>query len=130
MSNGAVQVLSLEGVAMELTHTHLRYLAAVRELSGTCTAVSSAQVAALLGVSRPSVARMLGVLAQRELIAKEHYGKVVLTPAGEAAARCYQARVECLLGRLPELGLSLSREEALCAAGALAAVLPARCFPK
>lgn len=115
---------------MELTHTHLRYLAAVRELAAAHASVSSAQVAALLGVSRPSVARMLGVLAQRELVAKEHYGKVVLTPAGEAAARRYQDRVECLLGRLPALGLSLSREETLCAAGALAAVLPARCFPQ
>lgn len=115
---------------MELTHAHLKYLAAVRELSGTHAAVSSAQVAALLGVSRPSVARMLGVLAQRELVAKERYGKIVLTPAGEAAARRYQARVECLLGRLPEMGLSLSPEEALCAAGALAAVLPEWCFPK
>ena len=115
---------------MELTHGHLRYLAAVLELSATHTSVSSAQVAALLGVSRPSVARMLGVLAERNLIAKERYGKVILTPAGEAAARRYQERVESLLGRLEELGLSLSREEALCAAGALAAVLPARCFPE
>lgn len=115
---------------MDLTHTHLKYLVVVRELAQTHAAVSSAQVAALLGVSRPSVARMLGVLAERELIAKKRYGKIVLTPAGEDAARCYQARVECLLGRLPELGLSLSREEALCAAGTLAAVLPERCFPK
>lgn len=115
---------------MELSHAHLKYLAAVWELSAGRGAVSSAQVAALLGVSRPSVARMLGVLAERELIAKERYGKVVLTPAGEAAARRYQSRLVSLAGRLPELGLSLSREEALCAAGALAAALPERCFPE
>ncbi|MBQ9329530.1 MAG: metal-dependent transcriptional regulator [Oscillibacter sp.] len=113
---------------MELTNTHLRYLLAIYDLAQSGGVVSSAQIAAALGVSKPSVARMLSILAERELVEKASYGKVALTEQGTAAARQYGERLRQLADRLPALGLDLSREEIDAAAGALAAALPERCF--
>ena len=48
---------------MELSQAHLRYLLAIGELSQGKAAVSSTQVARVLQVSRPSVTRMLAILA-------------------------------------------------------------------
>ena len=102
---------------MELTNTHLRYLLAIYDLAQSGGVVSSAQIAAALGVSKPS-----------ELVEKARYGKVALTEQGTAAARQYGERLRQLADRLPALGLDLSREEIDAAAGALAAALPERCF--
>ena len=52
---------------MELSSAHLRYLLAIGQLSQGTGAVSSAQVARALQVSRPSVTRMLTVLAEKNL---------------------------------------------------------------
>lgn len=64
---------------MELSQAHLRYLLAIGELSQGKAAVSSTQVARVLQVSRPSVTRMLAVLAEKDLVTKERYGKITLT---------------------------------------------------
>lgn len=64
---------------MDITQTNLRYLLAVYELMGSHTGVAAVEVSRRMGVSKPSVTRMLGVLAQRGLLAKEPYGKVRLT---------------------------------------------------
>lgn len=64
---------------MELSQAHLRYLLAIGELSQGKAAVSSTQVARVLQVSRPSVTRMLAVLAEKDLVTKERYGKIILT---------------------------------------------------
>ena len=90
--------------------------------------VSSVQVARALRVSRPSVARMLDVLAEKELVTREHYGKIQLTETGAALARELAAGLRDLERRLPALELDLSPEETAAAAGALAAALPERCF--
>ena len=108
---------------MELTHAHLRYLLAAYELSEQAATISSAKIAGRLGVSRPSVARMLGVLAERELVTKERYGKVTLTKQGAAAARCYLRQIQLLAEQISSLGFDLSREELFAAAGALASAL-------
>ena len=63
---------------MELSQAHLRYLLAIGELSQGKAAVSSTQVARVLQVSRPSVTRMLAVLAEKDLVTKERYGKIIL----------------------------------------------------
>lgn len=118
----------MENKPLELTHTHLRYLLAVYQLAQQGGGVSSAKVAGMLGVSKPSVTRMLGVLAERELVTKERYGKIVLTELGSEIAGRYQSRLHRLTERLPALGLDLSREELDIAAGALVAALPERCF--
>ena len=112
---------------MELTSTHLRYLLAIFRLSRTRPAVSSVDVAGALQVSRPSVTRMLSVLAEKDLVTKERYGKLALTDRGAALARGQQDYVRRLALRLPSLGLELSDREAEEAALALAAALPPRC---
>ena len=61
---------------MELSQAHLRYLLAIGELSQGKAAVSSTQVARVLQVSRPSVTRMLAVLAEKDLVTKERYGSL------------------------------------------------------
>lgn len=76
---------------MELSQAHLRYLLAIGELSQGKAAVSSTQVARVLQVSRPSVTRMLAVLAEKDLVTKERYGKITLTETGAALAHQLQA---------------------------------------
>ena len=115
---------------MELSQAHLRYLLAIGRLAREQAAVSSAQVARALQVSRPSVTRMLAVLAEKDLVTKERYGKITLTETGAALARQLQAGLRDLERRLPALGLELDREETAAVAGALAAALPERCLRK
>lgn len=117
---------------MELSQAHLRYLLAIGELSQGKAAVSSTQVARVLQVSRPSVTRMLAVLAEKDLVTKERYGKIILTETGAALAHQLQAGLRDLERRLPALGLDLDldREETAAVAGALASVLPEHCLRK
>ena len=113
---------------MELSQAHLRYLLAIGELSQGKAAVSSTQVARVLQVSRPSVTRMLAVLAEKDLVTKERYGKITLTETGAALAHQLQAGLRDLERRLP--GLDLDRGETAAVAGALASVLPEHCLRK
>ena len=87
---------------MELSQAHLRYLLAIGELSQGKAAVSSTQVARVLQVSRPSVTRMLAVLAEKDLVTKERYGKITLTETGAALAHQLQAGLRDLERRLSE----------------------------
>ena len=96
---------------MELSSAHLRYLLAIGQLARGKPAVSSAQVAAVLQVSRPSVTRMLAILAEKDLVTKERYGKITLTETGAALAGQLQAGLRNLERRLPALGLELDQEE-------------------
>ena len=81
---------------MEWTCTHLRYLLAIYTLSQKAPNVGAAAVARALGVSCPSVTRMLGILTQRGLLERERYGKTDrggtlsggLPPGGGAAGPC------------------------------------------
>ena len=88
---------------MELTSTHLRYLLTIYQLSRVRPEISSAAVAGALGVSRPSVTRMLGILAEKDLVTKERYGKLALTDRGAALARRQLDCVRLLALRLPAL---------------------------
>ena len=89
---------------MELSRAHLRYLLAIGQLSQGRGAVSSVQVARALRVSRPSVARMLAVLAEKELVTRERYGKIHLTETGAALARELAAGLRDLERRLSGAG--------------------------
>ena len=81
---------------MELSQAHLRYLLAIGRLAREQAAVSSAQVARALQVSRPSVTRMLSILAEKDLVTKERYGKITLTETGAALAHQLQiGRASC-----------------------------------
>lgn len=112
---------------MDLTSAHLRYLLTIYQLSQAQPEVRSASVAEALGVSRPSVARMLAILSEKELVTKEYYGRVTLTDQGAALARQQMEYVRCLALRLSALGLDLTAQEAEEAALALVEVLPSRC---
>ena len=93
---------------MDLTSTHFRYLLVIYQLSQVRPAVSSAGVAGTLRVSRPSVTRMLSILAEKDLVTKERYGKIALT------LMIAESRTECLIRekvvtfRMVKLNLLLS----------------------
>ena len=64
---------------MELTPAHLRYLLAIYEVSQTHLDISSRSIAEKLGVTKPSVVRVMNLLMERGMIVKEYYGKIYLT---------------------------------------------------
>ncbi len=106
---------------MEISSAHLRYLVTIYEISQTVPDVCSASVANRMGVSKPSVARMLGVLMEKQLIVKKLYGKIYLTDQGFLLARNFDRRVRLLTERIPGMGLELTEEETYTAACAIAA---------
>ena len=67
---------------MELTSAHLRYLLAIYEVSQTHLDISSRSIAEKLGVTKPSVVRIMNLLMERGMIVKEHYGKIYMTDRG------------------------------------------------
>ncbi|QAT49267.1 MarR family transcriptional regulator [Caproiciproducens sp. NJN-50] len=107
---------------MELSSTHLRYLYTIYEISLAASDVRSASVAERMQVTRPSVARMLGVLIQKKLVTKELYGKIHLTDSGLFIAGNFYRKVQFLKSRIPLMSLSLTEEEAFEAACAMAFV--------
>ena len=109
---------------MRLTATHLRYLLAIDELARETPGVSAGAMAKALAVSKPSVTRMVNLLADRGLLERERYGKVFLTEEGIRTARVYRDRLEQLCGRIPRMELSLTEEELTETAYLLAASLP------
>lgn len=111
---------------MELTAAHLRYLLAIYALARARSQVVAVDVSKTLGVSKPSVTRMLGVLRERGLLLQERYGKISLTEEGRRLAAAYDGCVRCLGARLEETGLDLTEEERTGLACLLAASLPAR----
>ena len=111
---------------MELTAAHLRYLLAIYELTRTRPQVVAVDVSKTLGVSKPSVTRMLGVLRERGLLLQERYGKISLTEEGGHLAAAYDGGVRRLAARLEEAGLDLTAEERTGLACLLAASLPVR----
>ena len=96
---------------MEISNAHLRYLLAIYDLSMSAPEVSSAGVARLLGVTKPSVTIMTDALLKRELVKKERYGKIMLTELGRAEARRFGRKVAAVRRRLPRLGIRMTEQE-------------------
>lgn len=113
---------------MELTAAHLRYLLAIYEVAQTHLDVSSRSIAEKLGVTKPSVVRVLNLLMERRMIVKAPYGKIYLTDRGIYVARLVQQKLELILANFPPLGLELDEGERRAAALAMAAALPERTF--
>ena len=109
---------------MSLSDANLRYLFALSELAGPGRPVRSMEVADLLGVSRPSVVRVLHTLAERGLVEKAHYGKITLTPKGQFTVDYYRELVDRIHADFPHTGLELTLPQRRQAALALAAALP------
>lgn len=67
---------------MELTPAHLRYLLAIYEVSQTHLDISSRSIAEKLGVTKPSVVRVLNLLMERGMIVKEYITARSTSPTG------------------------------------------------
>ncbi len=115
---------------MELTAAHLRYLLAIYEIAQTQQDVSSRSIAERLGVTKPSVARVLNLLMERGMIVKAHYGKIYLTDRGIFVARKVRRQLDCVLEHFPplQLDVEMTEGERYSAALALTSALPERAF--
>ena len=102
---------------MRLTDAQIRCLLALLSLTRLGGAIASKDVSKVLGVSRPSVHRMLENLGNSGLTEKKPYGAVKLTEEGLRLAEELEARRDRLLLLFARrFGLSMDQ-------GALAATL-------
>ena len=113
---------------MELTSAHLRYLLAIYEVSRTHLDISSRSIAEKLGVTKPSVVRIMNLLMERGMIVKEHYGKIYMTDRGIWVAKQVDRELKTILTHFPPVSESLSEEERFTAALAMTSALPERIF--
>ena len=105
---------------MSLTDANLRYLFTIYEIAQTKMDVSSMEVARALGVTKPSVVRVLDALMRRGLVVKERYGK----DRGVFTVRYYAALIQTIEEQFPDFGFTVNAEQRQAAALAMAAVLP------
>ena len=96
---------------MELTSAHLRYLLAIYEVSQTHLDISSRSIAEKLGVTKPSVVRIMNLLMDRGMIVKEHYGKIYLTDRGIWVAKQVDQELQNILAHFPPVSAPLTEEE-------------------
>ena len=115
-------------ISMELTPAHLRYLLAIYEVSQTQLDICSRSIAEKLGVTKPSVVRILNLLMEQGMIVKEYYGKIYLTDRGIFVARAVKEQLETVLANFPPVKIDLTEEERCTAALALTSALPERAF--
>ena len=113
---------------MELTSAHLRYLLAIYDVSRTHLDISSRSIAEKLGVTKPSVVRIMNLLMERGMIVKEHYGKIYMTDRGIFVAKEIKAQLERILENFPPVKAELTEEERFNAALAMTSALPERVF--
>ena len=113
---------------MELTAAHLRYLLAIYDVSQTHLDIWSRSIAEKLGVTKPSVVRIMNLLMDRGMIVKEHYGKIYLTDRGIFVARAVRHQLDEVLQNFPPVSIDLTEEERFAAALALTSALPERAF--
>ena len=113
---------------MELTPAHLRYLLAIYEVSQTHLDICSRSIAEKLGVTKPSVVRIMNLLMERGMIVKEHYGKIYLTDRGIFVAKEVRRQLEQVLAHFPPVEIELTEDERFAAALALTSALPERAF--
>ena len=113
---------------MELTSAHLRYLLAIYEVSQTHLDISSRSIAEKLGVTKPSVVRIMNLLMERGMIVKEHYGKIYMTDRGIWVAKQVDRELKTILTHFPPVSEPLSEEESFTAALAMTSALPERIF--
>lgn len=79
-----------------MTAAQIRCLLALRALNQLSEKVASKDIARLIGISRPSVHRLLEALSDNGMIAKEPYGTVELTEQGAQTAQLLEARKDRL----------------------------------
>ena len=96
---------------MSLTDANLRYLFTIYEIAQTKMDVSSMEVARALGVTKPSVVRVLDALMRRGLVVKERYGKIYLTDRGVFTVRYYAALIQTIEEQFPDFGFTVNAEQ-------------------
>ena len=67
---------------MELTGTHLRYLLYMYEMSQREDEMRLTEIAKALHVKKASVARIVSVFREKQLVDQQRYGKLHLTAYG------------------------------------------------
>ena len=82
---------------MTLMASQIKCLIALGSLSQINREIASKDVAKLLGVSRPSIHKVLDILSREQLTEKAPYGAIHLTPTGRALAEAMTARQERLM---------------------------------
>ena len=115
---------------VDQNHAHLRYLMAIYSIAQKNRDIPSVEVARVLGVSKPAVARMLKQLMEKGLIVKKPYGCIYLTDKGIFLARNYQAQLDLVRDHFPDTGLDLTPEEVERVVDAAVAALPQERFFK
>ena len=96
---------------MELTAAHLRYLLAIYDVSQTHLDICSRSIAEKLGVTKPSVVRIMNLLMERGMIVKEHYGKIYLTDRGIFVAKEVKKQLETVLANFPPVKIEMTDDE-------------------
>lgn len=72
----------------ELSASHIRYLLTMKQLEQNGSRLRCVDVAAALGLSRPSVHNMMDTLTQMGLIGRNGSGTAYFTPEGRGRAVC------------------------------------------
>lgn len=85
-----------------MTSAQLHCLIELKRLSEKTPDVASVRLTKALGISKPSVHRLLEVLRARGLVEKEYYGEAHLTQAGSDLADKMLERIKSLAGKLAE----------------------------
>ena len=106
-----------------LTPSTIKYLLAVAKLCRSQRGARCVDVAACLGVSKPSAHAMIRNLCQAGLTGKEPSGNVYLTEEGERLSNLYQDCYEPLCQRMQDI-LGLEGEACRNAACAILAEMP------
>ena len=93
------------------TVSQLRCLLTAVELDQTCGKVTSSAIAKKMGISKPSVHRLVGAIQKKGYVSRESYQAVQLTDEGRQAAKALQLQADWIAGHLRE-GLQLDSSAA------------------
>ena len=102
--------------AKQLTPSAIKYLMATAQLCSAGEGARCVDVAARLNVSKPSAHAMIQNLCSLGLATKKRYGRVRLTPEGEAQAKLCEA---CYAPLYERMHAALALDEELCRSVAL-----------
>ena len=75
----------------KLTTTNIKYLIAINQLYNNQNGVRCTDLANMLGVSKPSVHRMIETMKNIGLIDKDRYGEIFFTQEGHELAEKYSS---------------------------------------
>lgn len=111
-----------EEIKPAISPAQMRYLYKIYQISLSKPEVLSADVARKLKVSKPSVVKTLAILSEKKLIFKKRYGKISITEQGVRIAHEYESRIQKLAEMISKMDISLTEEEIIAGAFALADV--------